>query len=61
MRRVMQTALKLLRYLGRGNQHVQMHMFDHLDFLLAIKGVDVELALACTEVSITIVYQHMIF
>ena len=48
---VLKKSLKLLRYIARGNDVVQMRLFERLDSLLEIKVVEADLAVALKEVS----------
>ena len=47
---ILKKSLKLLRALARGNDVVQMRMFERLDTLLRIKVVESDLAIALKEV-----------
>ena len=47
----MKKSLKLLKALARGNDLVQMRMFERLDTLLKIKVVESDLAIALKEVT----------
>ena len=47
---ILRKSLQLLKALALGNEVVQLRMFDRLDTLLAIKGVESELAVALKEV-----------
>ena len=47
---VLKKCLKLLKALARGNDLVQMRIFERLDNLLKIKVVEVDLAVALREV-----------
>jgi len=47
---VLKKCLKLLKALARGNDMVQMRIFERLDNLLKIKVVEVDLAVALREV-----------
>ena len=48
---ILKKSLKLLKSLARGNDVVQMRMFERLDTLLKIKVVESDLAIALKEVS----------
>lgn len=48
---VLESTLKLLRFLAKGNSHVQMAIYSYMNTLLSVKGVEAELALALIEVS----------
>ncbi len=48
---ILKKSLKLLKALGRGNDVVQMRMFERLDTLLKIKVVESDLATALKEVN----------
>lgn len=48
---VLKKSLKLLRYIARGNDVVQMRLFERLDSLLEIRVVEADLAVALKEVS----------
>lgn len=48
---VLKKSLKLLRYIARGNNVVQMRLFERLDSLLEIRVVEADLAVALKEVS----------
>ena len=48
---VLKKCLKLLKALARGNDLVQMRIFERLDNLLKIKVVEVDLAVALREVT----------
>jgi len=50
---VLKKCLKLLKALARGNDLVQMRIFERLDNLLKIKVVEVDLAVALREVTYT--------
>ena len=47
---ILKKSLKLLKSLARGNDVVQMRMFERLDTLLKIKVVESDLAIALKEV-----------
>jgi uncharacterized protein with ParB-like and HNH nuclease domain len=47
---VLKKSLKLLRYIARGNDVVQLRLFERLDSLLEIKVVESDLAVALKEV-----------
>lgn len=47
---ILKKCLHLLKALARGNDQVQMRMFERLDTLLHIKVVESELAVALKEV-----------
>ena len=49
---ILKKSLKLLRFLARGNDTVQIRMFDRLDTLLRIKVVESDLAIALKEVCV---------
>jgi len=48
---VLKKCLKLLKALARGNDVVQMRIFERLDNLLKIKVVEQDLAVALKEVT----------
>ena len=50
METVLKKCLKLLKALARGNDMVQMRIFERLDTLLKIKVVEIDLAVALREV-----------
>lgn len=47
---VFKWALKLLKSMIKGNEEGQMYIFQRLDFMLNVKGVDKELAESLTEI-----------
>ena len=47
---ILKKCLKLLKALARGNDLVQLRMFERLDNLLRIKVVEADLAIALKEV-----------
>lgn len=49
---ILKKCLRLLKALARGNELVQMRMFERLDILLKIKVVESEVAVALKEVRI---------
>ncbi len=51
MEEILKKSLQLLKALARGNDLVQMRMFERLDTLLKIKVVESELAITLKEVS----------
>lgn len=51
---ILKKSLKLLKALARGNDVVQMRMFERLDTLLEIKVVESELSVALKEVGLGI-------
>ena len=51
METVLKKCLKLLKALARGNDMVQMRIFERLDTLLKIKVVEIDLAVALREVT----------
>jgi len=50
METILKKCLKLLKALARGNDLVQLRMFERLDNLLRIKVVEADLAIALKEV-----------
>ena len=50
MEEILKKSLQLLKALARGNDLVQMRMFERLDTLLKIKVVESELAITLKEV-----------
>ncbi len=50
LRRALTATLTFLRYLTRDNSAVQMHVFNRMDTLLAIEGLEAPLAEALMEV-----------
>ena len=50
MESVLKKSLGLLKALARGNDVVQMRMFERLDTLLKIKVVESDMAIALKEV-----------
>ena len=53
MEEILKKSLQLLKALARGNDLVQMRMFERLDTLLKIKVVESELAITLKEVSLS--------
>jgi len=51
METILKKCLKLLKALARGNDLVQMRIFERLDSLLKIKVVEVDMAVALREAS----------
>ena len=49
---ILKRCLKLLKALARGNDLIQMRMFERLDILLKIKVVESEVAIALKEVGV---------
>ncbi|CAH1239566.1 ITPR1 [Branchiostoma lanceolatum] len=47
---IFKKCFKLLRVLARGNEIVQLRLFERLDDLLKVKGAEVEMAKAITEI-----------
>jgi len=47
---ILKKCLGLLKALARGNDFVQLRMFERLDILLKIKAVESDVALALKEV-----------
>ena len=52
MKATLQASFRLLKAISRGNAVVQGRLFDQLDFLLAVKGAEAEMAEAVLEVNI---------
>ena len=52
METILKKCLKLLKALARGNDLVQMRIFERLDNLLKIKVVEVDMAVALREVNL---------
>ena len=50
---ILKKCLNLLKALARGNDLVQLRMFERLDNLLRIKVVEADLAIALKEVCVT--------
>ncbi len=50
MEEILKKSLALLKSLARGNDVVQMRMFERLDTLLKIKVVESDLAITLKEV-----------
>ena len=50
MEEILKKSLQLMKALARGNDLVQMRMFERLDALLKIKVVESELAITLKEV-----------
>ena len=50
MEEILKKSLQLMKALARGNDLVQMRMFERLDSLLKIKVVESELAITLKEV-----------
>ena len=50
MEEILKKSLQLMKALARGNDLVQMRMFERLDTLLKIKVVESELAITLKEV-----------
>ena len=50
MEEILKKSLQLMKVLARGNDLVQMRMFERLDTLLKIKVVESELAITLKEV-----------
>ena len=47
---IMKKTLRLLKSLARGNEPIQQRIYERLDTLLKIKGVEADLAIALKEV-----------
>lgn len=52
MKATLQASFRLLKAISRGNAAVQGRLFDQLDFLLRVKGAEIEMAEAVMEVRI---------
>ena len=57
---ILRKSLQLLKALALGNEVVQLRMFDRLDTLLTIKGVESELAIALKEVRLLFFFYHFL-
>lgn len=49
---ILKKCLKLLRFIARGNDLVQVRIFERLDILLKIKVVESDVAMALKEVGL---------
>ena len=60
---ILKKSLGLLKALARGNDFVQLRMFERLDILLKIKAVESDVAVALKEVHArsvaTVSYTHL--
>lgn len=51
MKCALQASFRFLKAISRGNDAVQIRLFDQLDFMLRVKGAEPEMAEAVLEVS----------